>query len=693
MSHDPTSSGGLSGPFTARKGFDAHNNKGVNFADPGDPTNWLNPSGDGDTVNTNWFWNHANFMRWDGRVGFLPNPLAENIASGECYAVRMDFSGRPLGRIAVWDGNLRGPAVAALPAGNVFGVIRLFNLTDPVLGQVELDGAVTITDDPNVASTAGEYVLNSTGQALTVTGGSAAGTVLNDGDALLWLGDVRIGAAGWAVVQGPNFQFTHQGAAAVGVTPGNWRFLNIQNWVKSLRATADQATDTQAGDFQTTTENLGKEIKVWQNGAWVTVFSEVDVRAWIAALSLFEGTVQENAGTVLNVIKFTALPDLLLNTQIGQIAHYWTFTGAAGYVIKAADPNGVGRDLPGTVLNPGDWLQISNRSGDVTAPDLHWVHVGGDLLTKARGDNLYGLKIWVAGGWEQGSLVVHNNSIWRATRAVITTDTSPGTLADPGPPVVTAAPWEKVNLAAGVRWVSTDIDLPANAPAGEIYFVLQSAVAGGAAGLFYWDGAANSWVQIGGAGAGNTMDLSSGLPLVNVGVPIGSIQMWLMNDPPPGWLILNGQTFSAATYPELAQVLGNTTLPDFRGAFIRGAGASARGWGDATRQPNSWQDFSTARPGNALSGTASSAGSAHRHRSPVHRFGTDWRGGGGTDFVLARLGYGVDGNELQMQFTRTDGDHSHTVSINSGGDAETRPRNFAVHYIIKAQDTAQRVRI
>jgi len=82
--HTPIASGGTAGPFTARNGFNAHGSKGVNFADPDNPTNWLNPSGDGDVVNTNWFWNHANFMRWDGRVGFLPNPLAENIASGEC---------------------------------------------------------------------------------------------------------------------------------------------------------------------------------------------------------------------------------------------------------------------------------------------------------------------------------------------------------------------------------------------------------------------------------------------------------------------------------------------------------------------------------------------------------------------------------------------------------------------------------
>ncbi len=81
--HTPITSGGTAGPFTARNGFNAHGSKGVDFADPGDPGNWANPSGDGDVVNSHWFWDHANFMRWDGRVGFLPNPLTQNIASGE----------------------------------------------------------------------------------------------------------------------------------------------------------------------------------------------------------------------------------------------------------------------------------------------------------------------------------------------------------------------------------------------------------------------------------------------------------------------------------------------------------------------------------------------------------------------------------------------------------------------------------
>jgi hypothetical protein len=44
-----------------------------------------------------------------------------------------------------------------------------------------------------------------------------------------------------------------------------------------------------------------------------------------------------------------------------------------------------------------------------------------------------------------------------------------------------------------------------------------------------------------------------------------------------------------------------------------------------------------------------------------------------------------------LPYTSTDGAHIHAIT--GGGDAETRPRNFAVHYIIKGKDIAQRVRI
>jgi hypothetical protein len=76
----------------------------------------------------------------------------------------------------------------------------------------------------------------------------------------------------------------------------------------------------------------------------------------------------------------------------------------------------------------------------------------------------------------------------------------------------------------------------------------------------------------------------------------------------------------------------------------------------------------------------------------VHYYGTGWKGGGTVDYVLARLGYGTDGSS-QMRFTKTDGAHTHQVTINGGGDSETAPDHVCLLFVIKAADVAQRVRV
>lgn len=67
---------------------------------------------------------------------------------------------------------------------------------------------------------------------------------------------------------------------------------------------------------------------------------------------------------------------------------------------------------------------------------------------------------------------------------------------------------------------------------------------------------------------GNTVDLSA------LEVPIGTIQMWATSTAPDGWLICNGSSFSASTYPELNNILGGNTLPNFSGRFPLGVGNS-----------------------------------------------------------------------------------------------------------------------
>ena len=58
-------------------------------------------------------------------------------------------------------------------------------------------------------------------------------------------------------------------------------------------------------------------------------------------------------------------------------------------------------------------------------------------------------------------------------------------------------------------------------------------------------------------------------------VPVGAVTMWITTTPPPGWLILDGASFDGAKYPELAGVLGGTTLPNFTDRAPVGAGNKA----------------------------------------------------------------------------------------------------------------------
>ena len=58
------------------------------------------------------------------------------------------------------------------------------------------------------------------------------------------------------------------------------------------------------------------------------------------------------------------------------------------------------------------------------------------------------------------------------------------------------------------------------------------------------------------------------------GVPIGTVIAWPANSLPQEsgtWLECNGQ--SCAAYPKLVAVLGRSTVPDYRGLFLRGYGS------------------------------------------------------------------------------------------------------------------------
>lgn len=63
-------------------------------------------------------------------------------------------------------------------------------------------------------------------------------------------------------------------------------------------------------------------------------------------------------------------------------------------------------------------------------------------------------------------------------------------------------------------------------------------------------------------------------------VPIGTVIIWpvaisgsSMTDESGTWLLCNGQTISESDYPDLVSVLGSTSVPNYRGLFMRGYGS------------------------------------------------------------------------------------------------------------------------
>jgi microcystin-dependent protein len=182
------------------------------------------------------------------------------------------------------------------------------------------------------------------------------------------------------------------------------------------------------------------------------------------------------------------------------------------------------------------------------------------------------------------------------------------------------------------------------------------------------------------------------------GFPSGSVIPYASATIPPGWLLCNGQALSSASYPILYNALGTTygngqtginggagknfNVPDLRGEFIRGQD-NGRGI-DPGRTLGTAQVFSTKLPNIAFTGPTSADG---EHNHIISTTFLDAASGSnpithlhGNSTVFAS-GPGI--SQPQSQMSISEGDHTHTFTIDDGGEAETRPRNISMNYIIK----------
>lgn len=128
--------------------------------------------------------------------------------------------------------------------------------------------------------------------------------------------------------------------------------------------------------------------------------------------------------------------------------------------------------------------------------------------------------------------------------------------------------------------------------------------------------------------------------------PVGAPIPWPQATAPAGFLVCNGQSFNKTTYPLLAKAYPTGILPDLRGEFLRGL--------DAGRGVNT---------GRAVLSAEGDAFRAHNHSV----IGED--SGSGT-------AYFGRGNGSRRSITKD--------AMNLEGGTETRPRNIAFLYIVRA---------
>lgn len=161
-------------------------------------------------------------------------------------------------------------------------------------------------------------------------------------------------------------------------------------------------------------------------------------------------------------------------------------------------------------------------------------------------------------------------------------------------------------------------------------------------------------------------------------LPVGSIVAFPVDSPPPGFLELDNSVKSSATYPDLSAYLGgkfnkgdegvgNFRLPEARGEFLRG-------W-DHGRGADSGRQVGSFQPDEYKS-------HSHRYFDSVAA-NLDPFGGTATGIVNGVVTPPAGGGFLATSGPDSNNLTSPTTTVNSGGN-ETRPRNIAVMWCIKA---------
>ena len=174
---------------------------------------------------------------------------------------------------------------------------------------------------------------------------------------------------------------------------------------------------------------------------------------------------------------------------------------------------------------------------------------------------------------------------------------------------------------------------------------------------------------------------------------VGMVAAFFFTPPTDTWVVCNGQTISAATYPKLVKALtGSDTavsavMPNLQGYFLRGANTGASGVdpgrtiGSAQADENKSHNHAGTTANSPAVSSSTSTDGAHSH--------TSYYGPSGP-----YTGISVGAASVLITLTNSAGAHAHTVTLpahnhtfttGSSGGAETRPVNIAVIYAMRAK--------
>ncbi|EIY0596781.1 TPA: tail fiber protein [Salmonella enterica subsp. enterica serovar Orion] len=146
-------------------------------------------------------------------------------------------------------------------------------------------------------------------------------------------------------------------------------------------------------------------------------------------------------------------------------------------------------------------------------------------------------------------------------------------------------------------------------------------------------------------------------------LPVGVPVPWPLATPPTGWMKCNGATFSAGEYPKLAVAYPSGVLPDLRGEFLRG-----------------WDDGRGIDSGRVVLTGQSQSVQQHNHDLAM-AYSSD-------STYMSKLGVTPNADLLPIKdmvnVTTFTGDGWHYLKANNSTGVETRPRNVAFNYIVRA---------